>query len=151
MKKYLAPTILSLALSSSLAVAGGPGYYNPYQPVDMPSYEQLMQERAEHMKEMQGFMEQVREAKTPEDRTKLMEGHMKHMQEEMDKMSGGMPEMPAMPAMPEFPGYPAMNNMMPPAPAPFDKMMEEREAHMKSMQEYMDKMSKTTDMDSARN
>ena len=147
MKKYLMPTVLTLALSSSFALAGN-AYYDPYQPVDMPSYEQLMQERSEHKKEMQSFMDKVREAKTPEERNKLMEEHMKHMEEEMKKMSAGMPEMPEMPPMPPMMGaYPGMDKMRPPAPAPFDKMIEEREAHMKTMQEYMDKMSKATSME----
>lgn len=148
MKKYLMPTILSLALSSSFAFAGD-AYYDPYQPMDMPSYEQLMQERAEHMKEMQAFMNKVREAKTPEERNKLMEEHMKHMEEEVKKAPAGMPEMPPLPPMKRgYPGHPMMGDaMMPPTPAPFDKIMEEREAHMKTMQEYMDKMSKATGME----
>jgi hypothetical protein len=150
MKKHLLPAVLTLALGSLPVIAAAQPVGMPQGAMpNMPSYQELMHERQEHMQHMQAFMDKVRAAKTPEERQKLMDEHMRDMEAEMRKQGGPM-DMPAMPAMPEFPaggqmppmmGDPSMGYMpmpeMPGAPGMDNSAME---AYNKAMQAYMEKM-----------
>jgi|JFJP01.1.fsa_nt_gi hypothetical protein len=123
MKKHLLPALISLAFLSPFAMAeqANPGTPPPPPPatatmesmtlppppmtgmsgsgmtgqVGQADYDAMMQKRMEKRKEMQALWQKIQEAKTPEERQKLMEEQRKMMQSHQEtmrkEMQDGMP------------------------------------------------------------
>jgi len=87
------------------------------------------------MKTMQGMHEKMMNAKTPEERSKLMAEHMKAMQEGMAMMGGmsgaGMGDMKGMQEMPNMGGDIGARQQM------MEKRMEMMQTMMKMMMDRM--------------
>ena len=87
------------------------------------------------MKTMQGMHEKMMNAKTPEERSKLMAEHMKAMQEGMAMMGGmsgaGMGDMKGMQGMPNMSGDIGARQQM------MEKRMEMMQTMMKMMMDRM--------------
>ena len=87
------------------------------------------------MKTMQGMHEKMMNAKTPEERSKLMAEHMKAMQEGMAMMGGmsgaGMGDMKGMQEMPNMSGDIGARQQM------MEKRMEMMQSMMKMMMDRM--------------
>ena len=87
------------------------------------------------MKTMQGMHEKMMNAKTPEERSKLMAEHMKAMQEGMAMMGGisgaGMGDMRGMQGMPDARGDIGARQQM------MEKRMEMMQSMMKMMMDRM--------------
>ena len=131
------PLALALTAASSLIACNTA----PSMPMgtatasDMATPDQMAKMDAQ-MKTMQGMHEKMMNAKTPEERSKLMAEHMKTMQDGMAMMGGmsgaGMGDMKGMQEMPNMSGDIGARQQM------MEKRMEMMQTMMKMM---MDRMS----------
>jgi len=104
MKKYMLPALISLAISSSLAVAEEAVPQQPptppavEQPAPMSENEGMAQVRQAHRQYMQEQMEKIRQMQDPEERRRLVQDQMQEMQHVMQEMQGLLQEGGASPA-----------------------------------------------------
>lgn len=111
MKKHFLSALISLTLLSPLVMAehgdhtpppamdsvGGMGMSGMSGMTGEDAYETMMKKRMENRKEMQALWQKVQEAKTPEERQKLMEEQQKLMQAHREEMRKDMDMMPPPP------------------------------------------------------
>jgi hypothetical protein len=122
MKKFIIPTLLSLAISSPLLAEEV-----KTKSADKPDYQQMLKMRDSQIKNMQAHMQKMREAKTPEERQKLIEEYNKSMHDHVHQI---MPKMMS----------PKNNPMLQP-PMNYGKKyqedMKKRAEHFQEMQKQM--------------
>ena len=106
----------------------------------MASSDQMGKMEAQ-MKTMQGMHEKMMNAKTPEERSKLMAEHMKAMQDGMAMMGGmsgaGMGDMKGMQGMQGMQGMPGMSGDIGARQQMMEKRMEMMQTMMKMMMDRM--------------
>ena len=130
------PLVISLATASTLIACNTA----PAMPMGATSANNMatpdqMTKMDAQMKTMQGMHEKMMNAKTPEERSKLMAEHMKAMQEGMTMMGGmsgaGMGDMKGMQGMPNMSGDIGARQQM------MEKRMEMMQTMMKMMMDRM--------------